>query len=221
MSESDKKERVMNIWEKLQTMRCMLQDMCIKKSGYNKFSDYKYYELGDFLPYVNNLLLEYKAMTQVTFTNDEAKLTVINCEAPEETIVFTSPMANATLKAAHPIQNLGAVETYQRRYLYMTAFEIVESDALDKNQGKQQNDKPAEQEGKKHNENLSDATRKTLNQKIMEYKKLTGKTAVTKMLEKEIKKPLSEVTEADAKKIGEILTKWHNKYIEELETGGK
>jgi hypothetical protein len=46
-------------------------------------------------------------------------------------IVIASPMAGAELKGAHPIQNLGAVETYQRRYLWMTAMEIVEHDAID------------------------------------------------------------------------------------------
>ena len=40
-------------------------------------------------------------------------------------------MADANLKGTHPIQNLGAVETYQRRYLYMAALEIVEHDAID------------------------------------------------------------------------------------------
>jgi hypothetical protein len=40
-------------------------------------------------------------------------------------------MAEANLKGCHPIQNLGAVETYTRRYLWVTAMEIVEHDALD------------------------------------------------------------------------------------------
>jgi hypothetical protein len=40
-------------------------------------------------------------------------------------------MAEANLKGAHPIQNLGAVESYQRRYLWMTAMEIVEHDIID------------------------------------------------------------------------------------------
>jgi hypothetical protein len=40
-------------------------------------------------------------------------------------------MADANLKGCHPIQNLGAVETYNRRYLWVTAMEIVEHDALD------------------------------------------------------------------------------------------
>jgi hypothetical protein len=40
-------------------------------------------------------------------------------------------MAEANLKGAHPIQNLGAVLSYQRRYLWMAALEIVEGDAVD------------------------------------------------------------------------------------------
>jgi regulator of sigma D len=48
----------------------------------------------------------------------------------EGEIVFTSPMSTASLKGCHEVQNLGAVETYIKRYLYQNAFEIVEADAL-------------------------------------------------------------------------------------------
>jgi hypothetical protein len=40
-------------------------------------------------------------------------------------------MGSANLKGCHEVQNIGAVETYQRRYLYVTALAIVEHDALD------------------------------------------------------------------------------------------
>jgi hypothetical protein len=40
-------------------------------------------------------------------------------------------MGSAALKGCHEVQNIGAVETYQRRYLWVTAMEIVEHDALD------------------------------------------------------------------------------------------
>ena len=46
-------------------------------------------------------------------------------------VVFTSPMGSAQLKGCHEVQNIGAVETYQRRYLYVSALAIVEHDALD------------------------------------------------------------------------------------------
>jgi hypothetical protein len=40
-------------------------------------------------------------------------------------------MSSASLKGCHEVQNLGAVETYIKRYLYQNCFEIVEGDALD------------------------------------------------------------------------------------------
>jgi len=59
-----------------------------------------------------------------------ATMTIFDIE-DGSSIVFTSPMGSATLKGCHEVQNIGAVETYQRRYLYTTAMAIVESDALD------------------------------------------------------------------------------------------
>ena len=129
-------DTVLNIYEKLQKVRVELQGKNLKKSGENKFAKYKYYELGDFLPTINKLFLEHKLFSQVTFTSEEAMLRIVDIEKPESYVVFTSPMADADLKGCHAIQNLGAVQTYQRRYLYMTALEIVEHDALDATTGK-------------------------------------------------------------------------------------
>lgn len=125
----------MNIYEKLQNMRVALQGQNIKKSGYNKHLNYHYYELGDFMPPINQLMKDNGVCSVVTYGPEMATLTLINAEKVDECITFTSPMAEAKLGSAHPIQNLGAVETYQRRYLYMTAFEIVEADVLDASQG--------------------------------------------------------------------------------------
>jgi hypothetical protein len=55
---------------------------------------------------------------------------IVDAETPQDFVEFTSPMADATLKGCHAVQNLGAAETYLRRYLYQNAFEIVESDVL-------------------------------------------------------------------------------------------
>lgn len=126
----------MNIYEKLQTVRVALQAKNIKKGGKNKYANYDYYELADFIPDLMRLMADNKMASVVTFTRELATLTLIDMEKPDAHIVFTSPMAGANLKGAHEIQNLGAVETYQRRYLYMAAFEIVEGDVLDAMQGK-------------------------------------------------------------------------------------
>ena len=125
----------MNIYEKLQTARCELQDLKIKKSGKNAFAKYEYYELSDFLPTINNLMLKNGLCSQVSFLDETAILRIIDSEKPEDSIDFHSPMSTADLKGCHAVQNLGAVETYQRRYLYMLAFEIVEQDVLDQQTG--------------------------------------------------------------------------------------
>jgi len=120
----------MSIYQKLQKIRCELQKKSLKKSGWNPYSEFAYFEMGDFLPTVNELFLEVGFCGIVTFTADIASLTIHDTE-DKSTITITSPMGSAKLKACHEVQNIGAVETYQRRYLYMTALEIVESDPLD------------------------------------------------------------------------------------------
>jgi hypothetical protein len=124
-----------NLFVKIQEARCRLQDLNLKKTGQNKFAGYSYFELGDILPAVNNINRELGLCTHVTFDNDFAKLTIFDVDS-DKSLEFTSPMAKATLKGAHDIQNLGATETYQRRYLYMSAYEIVECDAVDSSKGK-------------------------------------------------------------------------------------
>jgi hypothetical protein len=104
--------------------------MPLKKSGHNKFAGYQYFELGDFLPQINKIFFQYDLCSVISFNTEYATLTIIDV-IDNSSIVITSPMVEANLKGAHAIQNLGAVETYQRRYLWMTAMEIVEHDALD------------------------------------------------------------------------------------------
>ena len=130
-----------NIYTKMQKARCEFQEKPLKKSGHNKFAGYHYFELGDFLPTINSLLEKYNLCSNISFDNDMATLTIVNAENTDEKLVFTSPMSNANLKGCHDVQNLGAVQTYLRRYLWVNAFEIVESDGLDATTGK--DDKPS------------------------------------------------------------------------------
>lgn len=127
----------MNVYQKLQKCRVELKAVEIKESGNNKFAGYTYMELGDFLPHIVDLCDKHNLCTVISF-GDMATLEVVNSENPEEKVLFTSPMSTAELKGCHAIQNLGAVETYLRRYLYVAAFDIVEHDALDSTQGKDQ-----------------------------------------------------------------------------------
>lgn len=118
------------VHKKLMQARMFLQQMALKKSGHNKFAGYQYFELGDFLPQINEIFHGQGLCGVISYDTDYASLTITDVDDGTN-IVITSPMVEANLKGAHAIQNLGAVETYQRRYLWMTAMEIVEHDALD------------------------------------------------------------------------------------------
>lgn len=128
----------MNIYEKIQKCRVELQRCNLKKTGKNSFSNYDYFELGDFLPKINELFAENKLCSIISFDKELATLMIIDSEKPDSSIAITSPMAEASLKGCHPIQNMGAIQTYQRRYLYMSALEIVEHDAIDGLTGKKE-----------------------------------------------------------------------------------
>ena len=110
--------------------RTEFQTIPIKKSGHNKFAGYTYFELGDFLPAIQHSFHKWGLVDVISFTETTATMTVYDV-IDGSSVTFTSPMADAQLKGCHPIQNLGAVETYQRRYLYVTAMAIVEHDALE------------------------------------------------------------------------------------------
>ena len=121
----------MNVFEKLNKARVMFQEANVKKSGQNKYAGYTYFELNDILPICNKICNEIKAVCVLNFTETVATLQFIDCEKTDDVITFTSPMSEATLKCCHKVQNLGAVETYIKRYLYQNCFEIAENDALD------------------------------------------------------------------------------------------
>ena len=190
-----------NVYQKLQEARTELQEKDIKKSGENKFAGYKYYELSDFLPSINKILLEKGLFSQVTFNNDIATLCIVNTEKPEEFVCFTSPMAEANLKGTHPIQNLGAVETYQRRYLYMMALEITEADPLDATTGKEGSPKPQNNSQSKNNQNKGSTSSEG-----KKFKCEACESAITQAVkaysEKHFKRPLCQACQKKEKQAG-------------------
>ena len=121
----------MNVYQKLNEAREQFHKAKLKKSGHNKFANYYYFELGDFVIPALEIFKQIGLTSIISFGKEEASMTIVNNDKPEEKIVLTSPMSSAALKGCHEVQNLGAVQTYLRRYLWVAALEIVEHDALD------------------------------------------------------------------------------------------
>ena len=128
-----------NVYQKLLEARVLFMEEDVKKSGKNMKMSYKYFELQDIVPVATPIFQKVGLLPAVTFSDTEATMTVINVDNPSEYINFTSPMreiapiiSNSTGgEATNAIQRLGSVETYQRRYLYMIALDIVESDSIE------------------------------------------------------------------------------------------
>ncbi len=126
----------MNVYQKLNEARERFHQSKLNKSGQNKFAGYKYFELSDFVVPALKIFKEVGLTSVISFGKDTADMRIVNNDKPDEVIVIESPMSTAALKGCHEVQNLGAVQTYLRRYLWVTALEIVEHDALDATTGK-------------------------------------------------------------------------------------
>lgn len=116
------------IEEKLQQARVKLQQKSLKKSGKNQY--YDYFELADFIPAVNEIFAELKLHSVFNITREKAILRLIDIEDKTEEL-YECPFVPAELQKCTKVQALGATITYLKRYLYMNALEIVESDFLD------------------------------------------------------------------------------------------
>ncbi len=120
-----------NLYAKLAKMRVTLQESGLVKTGENKFSNFVYFELDDFLPQCNKIAAENNAVFLYQLQKEEAVLTLINCDNTDEKLVFSMPLAELSIKGANGVQNIGGLATYTRRYLYMIALEISEKDSFD------------------------------------------------------------------------------------------
>lgn len=125
----------MNVYQKLNDAREEFHASKLKKTGHNKFARYYYFELGDFIVPALQIFKKHGLTSVISFDPEVASMRIVNTEKPDEYIVIKSPMSTAALKGCHEVQNLGAVETYIRRYLWVAALEIVEHDALDATTG--------------------------------------------------------------------------------------
>ena len=141
----------LNLNESIIKIRVKLQNSKIKKSGKNKFAGFEYYELGDFLPKLNELMLEENINDLFTIENDEVKLVLMKGEEKQEYKmpfrIFETPLTKDGKQSMQDIQYLGALNTYYKRYLYLNAFGITDGEVID-SMNSEEIKKPIKQETK-------------------------------------------------------------------------
>lgn len=149
--QTTKKDVRRNLNESIIKIRVDLQNSKLKKSGKNKFAGFDYFELADFLPRLNELMLEEGINDNFRITNDLATLTLIKGEEKQEYtmpfVIFDTPLTfkkdkngnyvkdkngeYVQVQSMQDIQYLGALNTYYKRYLYLNAFGITDGEVID------------------------------------------------------------------------------------------
>jgi hypothetical protein len=121
----------MSIIKKLGEARKMLAARPMKKSGLNKFAGFQYFELADFLPHIIDIFAELEIVDSIMITNKNAVIKI--GDADNNSIEFSCavPESIPVLKGQNELQAVGSMQTYLRRYLYVTALGIVENDVVD------------------------------------------------------------------------------------------
>lgn len=128
--------RNLNAWGKLIEARKRFLEAGIKKTGVNRYAEYKYFTLDEIIPVKTEIFHALGLVDTISFGTDSATLTLVNVDKPDEQIVFTSQLAADESMIKNPIQKVGAIQTYVRRYLYMLALDIIESDGIEETTGK-------------------------------------------------------------------------------------
>ncbi len=139
-----------NVYQRLLMARAKFLEADVQKTGKNMHLSFKYFELDDIVPSAIRIFSEVGLIPIVTFTTDVATMNIINTDNPEECIAFVAPfnqiapiISNTGKQATNEMQALGSSITYMRRYLYMMALDICESDSIDANIGKGETAAPA------------------------------------------------------------------------------
>ena len=118
------KQQTNSVMKKIQQARIEWLKEPRKKSKYNNFQKYNYFVLKDILPPVNKIFNELKLYSHYNLYKDHAALVITDIETGDS-IKFKLPVQqieNPTM------QQIGSINTYAKRYLYMNALEIEEEE---------------------------------------------------------------------------------------------
>ena len=134
----------MNLYHKIAKIKGEMAKAKLPKTGYNGYTKFNYFQLDDFEPILEKLCSDYGVVTFFQFGIDFASMIVVNADNPEQNVEIKCP-ASISGKTGNAMQDIGAMQTYARRYLFMSFFGITESDTLDAVLGK---DEPSKQNAK-------------------------------------------------------------------------
>ena len=193
----------MNVYAKLIEARKRFRDAGIKKTGVNRYAEFKYFTLDDIIPAKQEIFRDLGLADVISFSADGARLTIYNVDDPCDQIMFMSQLAPDESLIKNPIQKVGAIQTYVRRYLYLLALDIIESDGIEATTDKPdpESDEPPKAEPKKSNRPKTDKERSEIKEDLIDQ---GGEATETQI--KAIKNGLKKLRAKDADKYEAYVT---------------
>lgn len=196
MAEKANTKQALNIYQKLSKARLEFLARGVKKSGINRHAEYKYFELSDIVPVATEIFNNNGLLFVTTFPEGNPTGILYDMDS-DATIVFNSARSDERLITATgknlmlAIQETGAKETYQRRYLYMQVLDIVESDVIDGDTNNNEDgEKPEKPPVKKSNKPAGPVKREEIKKDLIDA---DGEATETQI--KSIKKGLKKLRE--------------------------
>ena len=120
----------------------------LTKGGYNDYQKFKYIETEDLFPLVREVCQKFKLRTKFEWAYDRSmlRLTITDQEDGSKSR-FIIPVAEVDAKdPGKYMQDIGRIQTYAMRYLYIQAFELSVPDEID---NQDQRKKPVQTNSKK------------------------------------------------------------------------
>lgn len=216
----------MNVLRKLAVARKMFLESKPKKTGKNRHLEFTYWTLDDIVPHQTRIFEEVGLLEKFTYQEPQvigrhvdengevdimgepvATVCVYNIDAPDEFIEFklrwseVAPIVSKEGKVVNnPVQDLGMVQTYLRRYLKMQVLDLAEPDALDASLGEESDgEKPSKPKPTPRTKGSKPATQSERNKAV---KKMTenkaaadGDAPATKMQVAQLRKQLKTMKE--------------------------
>lgn len=121
----------MTVDDKIQKAKDCFED--IQKKGRNNFQKFDYLEAEQIFPVVRDICETYKLRTKFEWDLDNNAMKLV-IQDTEDGTVDTSTIPLAPITAQDPgkhMQDIGRIQTYAMRYLYIQRFEIAVPDEID------------------------------------------------------------------------------------------
>lgn len=185
------------IYNKIQKGKKIFLEAGIKPTGRNSFQKYNYFEMKDIEHTLLRVCEELQISTRFVFSSTSANL-IIRDEEDGIEVYYSLPLPEVKVvdDARKAMQEIGSIQTYAMRYLYIQAFEIVVTDTIDNNWSKQSNtrNKPYIKKNRKVQPDMDEPVNQSklnLNKKVSTTELVNRSKIVANSLKQE-GKPLNE-----------------------------